>query len=114
MRCGNKTIVTNTNSIDIDPNIEYNIAFISYEDPDETPISIPETDNYVDSTGKLLDQYPFYDRILNAEVQLQIFNEITTRTVKRLVTGPDGKVIRTYDDNPFINTMLYEIEFDDG
>ena len=27
--------------------------------------------------------------------------------------GPDGKVTGTYDDNPILNTVLYEVEFPD-
>ena len=34
--------------------------------------------------------------------------------VVRCAMGPDGKVTGTYYDNPILNTVLYNIEFQDG
>ena len=28
--------------------------------------------------------------------------------------GPEGKVVGKYDDNPFLNSMMYDVEFVDG
>jgi hypothetical protein len=35
--------------------------------------------------------------------------KITNRAI-----GPDGGMAGTYDDNPYLNTMIYEVEFPDG
>src|SRR6056300_794971 len=35
------------------------------------------------------------------------------KVIKR-VTAPDGMQMGTYDDNPALNTIMYEVEFDDG
>ena len=43
-----------------------------YEDDDEDKRVIPDVEDTVDATGKLLNQHPAYDRIINAEVALQL------------------------------------------
>eukprot|EP00957_Ditylum_brightwellii_P089736 6834610-Ditylum_brightwellii.AAC.1 len=68
----------------------------------------------VDATGTLIDQQPAYDKIINAEVQLQHQEHITTGKVKRRVLGPDGRTASSYHDNPMLNSRIYEVEFPDG
>ena len=46
----------------------------------------------VEATGKLLNQHLAYDRIINAEVALQLDEEVTTGKVTRRAIGPDGQV----------------------
>ena len=85
-----------------------------YVDPDEPAKPIPSMDNIVDSTGRLINQQPAYDCLLNAEVQLQVGDRIAPGKVLRRVLGPGGEQLGTYDINPFLNTIMYEVEFDDG
>ena len=73
-----------------------------------------ETEDVVDATGKRLNQNPEYDRNINSEVALQIDSEVKKGKVVQRATGPDGKVTGTYDDNPILNTVLYDVEFPDG
>ena len=89
-------------------------VFDEYEDDDEDKQVVPDVEDTVDATGKLLNQHPAYDRIINAEVALQLEEEVTTGKVTRRALGPDGQVAGTYDDNPFLNTTIYEVEFPDG
>ena len=84
-------------------------VFDEYEDDDEDKRVIPDVEDTVDATGKLLNQHPAYDRIINAEVALQLEEEVTTGKVTRRALGPDGQVAGTYDDNPFLNTIIYEM-----
>ena len=76
------------------------------------PLS-PDIEDSVDHNGQLLNQHPAYDRLLNAEVQLQLGEEYITGTVRRRALGPDGNISRKYDNNPHLNIM-YEVEFIDG
>ena len=71
-------------------------------------------EDIVDINGKLLDQSPAYDKLLNAEVALQLGEKMATGKVTRRAVGPDGTVAGTYDDNPYLNSVVYEIEFPDG
>ena len=89
-------------------------VFDEYEDDDEYKRVVPDVEDTVDVTGKLLNQHPAYDRIINAEVALQLEEEVTTGKVTRRALRPDGQVAGTYDDNPFLNTIIYEVEFPDG
>jgi hypothetical protein len=88
--------------------------FENYADEDEPERAVPDIEDAVDTNGRLLDQQPAYDAIINAEVQLQLGEEFVTGKVKQRALGPDGKVTGSYDDNPMLNSIIYEVEFPDG
>ena len=46
-------------------------VFMEYEDDDEEPRIALDIEESVDLTGMLINQQPFYDRLINAEVVLQ-------------------------------------------
>ena len=71
-------------------------------------------DDMVGLTGRLINQQPAYDCLLNAEVQLQVGDQIAPGKVLCWVLGPGGEQLGTYDINPFLNTIMYEVKFDDG
>ena len=50
-----------------------------------------EVEDIVDSTGKLINQQPAYDQIINAEVQLQLGEEMVTSKATQRTLGPDSK-----------------------
>ena len=89
-------------------------VFDEYEDDDEIKRVVPDIEDTVDATGKLLNQHPAYDWIINAEVALQLEEEVTTGKVTCRALGPDGQLAATYNDNPFLNTIIYEVENPDG
>ena len=68
-------------------------------------------DDAVDARGLLINQQPEYDQFLNLELQLH--NGQHARVARRVV-GPSGERIGAYDDQPMLNTIMYEVEFDDG
>ena len=39
---------------------------------------------------------------------------MTGRVTGRALAGPDGKTVRVYDENPILNSIVYEVEFPDG
>ena len=82
-----------------------------YEDHEQQERPTLEVEDIVDSTGKLLNQKPAYDQIINAEVQLQFGEEIVTGKVTQRTIGPDGQVTGTYDNNPYLNSIIYDVEF---
>ena len=54
------------------PISEHSETFDPYKDDEEPARPIPEIEDAVDFTGRLLDQAPVYDRLINVEVQLQL------------------------------------------
>ena len=88
--------------------------FEEYEDDDEQARIVPDIEDMVDANGRLLNQMPAYDRILHSEVSLQMGEEMSVGKVIQRALGPDGEVAGSYDENPFLNTMIYEVEFPNG
>jgi hypothetical protein len=83
----------------------------AYED---NPNIMPDIEDTVDANGKLLNQQPAYDTMINAEVQLQQGEEYVTCKVIGRATGPDGETYGTYDENPYLNSIMYDVEMPDG
>ena len=52
--------------------------------------------------------------MINAEVQLQLGEEMVIGKVTQRTIEPDGHVTRTYDNNPFLISIIYDVEFPDG
>ena len=88
--------------------------FIEYEDEEEQPRIIPEIDEMVDAQGRAINLDPPYDKLINAEVQLQNDNKLQLAKVIRRAIGPDGTTSGSYDDDPRKNSLIYEVEFPDG
>ena len=63
---------------------------------------IPEIEDPVELTGKLLNKYLTYDHIISLELQLHIGDYLSTGKLKRRELGPDGTVVSLYDDNPVL------------
>ena len=89
-------------------------SWTSYHDEHEPPQHIPETEDVVDANGRLICQQPAYDRLLNAEVQLQLGEKVQSARVLQRSVGPDGTIERSYDNNPLLNSMIYDLDFPDG
>jgi hypothetical protein len=89
-------------------------TFEEYWDNDEEQRVIPDVEDTVDGNGRLINQQPLYDQIINAEVQLQQDNQLCTGKVIRRAISPDGTTTGSYADNPILNSIVYEVEFPDG
>jgi len=65
-----------------EPDSELN-DFDKYEDDDEIAQVIPDIEDMVDANGKLLNQHPTYNQIINAEVSLQLGYDMSIRKVTK-------------------------------
>ncbi len=83
-----------------------------YEDEVKT-LAIPEAD-FVDAFGKLILQQSFADTLIGDKVLLPHDDIHALATVMGRSVYLDGKVIRIHNENPLLNTMIYECEFPDG
>jgi hypothetical protein len=88
--------------------------FSEHEDDDELKRTVPDIEDAVDADGKLLNQQPLHDKILQSEVSLQLGEGMTLGKITKQALGPDGTVTGAYDENPMLNTIVCEVEFPDG
>ena len=68
----------------------------------------------MDAHGRLLNQQPYYDNLIHKKVQLQLRDKVQREKVIQRSFGPDGITLGTYDDNPSLNSILYDVELPDG
>ena len=78
------------------------------------PVESPNHEDILDSMGRILEQQPAFDKIINAEVMIQNGDEMAMGKVTRRSLDADGRTTGTYHDNPFLNTITYDVEFPDG
>jgi len=88
--------------------------FIPYEDDETEPIQMPSDDDPVDSEGRAVGEQSVFDRLLHAELTLPHGESRQYAKVLSRARDESGNLIGTYDDNPLLNTMLYDVEFADG
>ena len=77
-----------------------------YDEIDEQ-VESPDHVDILDSTGRILEQQPAFDKIINAEVMIQNGDEMAMGKVARQSLDADGSMTGTYHDNPFLNTITY-------
>jgi hypothetical protein len=74
-----------------------------------------KNEDSIDANRRLLNQRPAYKKIMHSEVALQeLGDSISTGKVTQHALGPDGRTAGSYDDNPMLNSIIYEVEFPDG
>jgi hypothetical protein len=84
-------------------------------DADTEPAGeLPDIEDILDFTGKVLNQQPMSDKMINAEIILQQGDMLQHGEVKRRSIDDNGKTIGTYSDNPIMNSIVYEVDFPDG
>ena len=83
-------------------------------DVDQTLHETPDTEDIVDSTGKVLNQQPLYDKLINAEILLPHGDKMQMAKVIGRTVGDHGYTMGSYDDNPLLNSIIYDVEFPDG
>ena len=88
--------------------------FKEYGDDDEIAITIPENEDGTDVNGSFINQQPAYDNIITAEVQLPIGDCISLGKVNQISVAPDVTTTGEYINEPFMNSIVYEVEFPDN
>ena len=86
---------------------------MAYEDEQEVPPSPLEAD-LTDASGKPINQQSMNGILINAELRLPVGDHEELARVIRRSIGPDGKIVGEFNDNPLLNTLIYEVEFPDG
>jgi hypothetical protein len=84
-----------------------------YEDDYESKLFIPDAD-LRDAAGKPFVHQSLADTLINAEVLLPHEDSQAIARVVRRAVDDEGRMIGTFSENPLLNTLLYECEFNDG
>ncbi len=74
---------------------------------------MPEAD-FVDTAGKHMLQQSFTDTLTNIDILLPKGEGDVLAKVMQCSVDSNGKVIGEFNENPLLNTILYECEFKDG
>ncbi len=86
--------------------------FIEHDAPPDSVRLLPE--DPLDSTGTPVFEQPFYDHLIHAEVQLAKDDTLHKAEVQGRSKDRNGNVVGTYDSNPMLNSVLYDVKFPDG
>ena len=68
----------------------------------------------VENKGQPIMQQSMTDMLINNEVLLPHGEELLIAKVLRRSVDKQGKVIGSPDENPILNTLIYDVEFPDG
>ena len=68
----------------------------------------------MDAQGFLLNQKTAYDKLIHNEVPLQLGEKVQMEKVKNISLGPDRFVAGTHDNDPAINSIVYDAALPDG
>jgi len=68
----------------------------------------------VDGAGKPIMMHSLTDTLISAEVLLSKDDSAAVARVARRAVDLKGKMIGTWDENPILNTLVYECESEDG
>ena len=99
---------TNRPDDDVDPG-----EFVPYEDDTTPPVEMPVTET-TDATGKFINMDHVMDNYINMEIRLPIGESELFGKVIGASLDKDEKVIGSPNENPYLNTVLYDVEFEDG
>jgi hypothetical protein len=92
---------------------EESIDYVPYEDNEEFPRSIPESE-VLDYNGKPLNMRSITDQLIGLELTLPQGEMMIPATVIGVSMDEDGRVIGSPNENPILNTTLYDVQFADG
>jgi hypothetical protein len=84
-----------------------------YGDDIELPLAFLEAD-IVNAAGKPIMAHSLTDTLINAEVLLPLEDSQAIARVVRRMVNSEGKLIGEHNNNPLLNTLVYECEFNDG
>ena len=71
-------------------------------------------ENLKDAAGKPFVHQLLADTLINAKVLLPYEDSQSIACVVRRAVNDEGRMICTFNENPLLNTLLYECEFNDG
>ena len=75
---------------------------------------MPDDVDRVESDGTTVCEKPITDYFVHVEVNLPQGEKIQGAKVIGCIKDPNCDTVVKYNDNPLLNSMLYDVEFPDG
>jgi hypothetical protein len=97
----------------VEDNDDASIDYVPYEDEVEIPRTIPESE-VLDYNGKPINMHSITDQLVGLELNLPQGEVMLPAKVIGVSMDDDGKVIGNPNENPILNTTLYDVQFSDG
>ena len=96
------------------PREDYDTQDLLHEmDVEEETSAIPEAD-VTDAAGRPILQQSATDMLINAEVLLPQGEDLRAALVLGRAVDEQGRAIGNWNNNPLLNTLIYDVEFPDG
>ena len=83
-------------------------------DNDDIDPLITEDGDPVDKDGKAIFDSPMYDMLINTKVALPNGDEINNAKVIGRSKDSYDQYIKVYNDNPLLDSTVYDVQFPDG
>ena len=106
-------IATNDPEVEIKPRDVDDNAYDSRDNDNEQPTDWIDSDP-VDQDGVTTFEHSLRDTLVNAEVLLPQGTDIKKCKVKQRHKNPDGTVTGEFNENPLLNSIIYDVKFPDG
>ena len=101
-------------SLETPSKLNYN-EYVAYEDGELGHPQLDKVDeDPLNEDGKAAFEKPLTDVWINAEVSLPQGEKLQPAKVIGRTKSATGDIIGTYDPNPLMNTLVYDVEFPDG
>ena len=84
-------------------------GYIPYEDDEVQPVQQSMDEDPVDHECRAIGEQPVYDRLIHAELALPQGEEMQNVKVLCHSIGDDVKTIGHYNENPILNTIVYDV-----
>ena len=90
--------------------------FVPYSDGNLDPITVEELEeDPVGADGLSVFEKPVTDQLIFAELTLPLGDNMhRAKVIGRSTNNDDGSTVGTYDHNPMLNSMVYDVEFSNG
>jgi hypothetical protein len=98
---------------DIDYDSNSDCDYVPYEDDEEIPRTIPQSE-VLDFNGRPINTQSITDKLIGLELSLPQGERMTPAKVIGLSIYEEGKVIGNVNEDPILNTTLYDVEFPNG
>jgi len=90
--------------------------YVPYSDDDKTAsVQLPDDNDPLKNDGRFsLFEKPITDQFINAELNLSQGEDFRSAKVIRRAKDGNGNIVVSYDENPFLNRLVYDVEFPVG